>query len=405
MYFLPFPVVLRVLVLASVMSLSLLAMRPASAGESRFMACVAGLKQSARNAGIPADVIDDVLGQVSFNARVVELDRQQPEFTQTLAGYFGTRVTERRVAQGRRLMAEHRDLLAQVQRNTGVAPQYIIALWGLETSFGSNFGRMEVPEALATLACDERRPEYFTSELLAALRIIAAGDVVPERMQGSWAGAMGHVQFMPSVFLQYAVDADGNGRRDIWNSVPDALASAGNLLHHVGWVAGQRWGREVRLPPGFAFELAGRDRRLPLSRWAELGVMMTSGAPLPAVDIDASLLLPEGHRGPAFLVYDNFSVIMRWNRSELFALAVGHLADRIAGAGPLAVAPLADLRPLSRDEVRALQTALNARGFEAGEPDGIFGPATRQAVSRFQLAENLVADGFPDDTVVRKLVQ
>jgi membrane-bound lytic murein transglycosylase B len=370
-----------------------------------FAACVDRLKLHARQAGISAAVVDDVLGQVQFSARVLELDRRQPEFTQTFAGYFDSRVTERRVAQGRMLLVEHRALLERVQRRTGVPPQYLVALWGLETNFGGNFGSMRVPDSLATLACDERRADYFTTELLAALRIIDAGDIEPERMQGSWAGAMGHVQFMPTVFLRYAVDGDGSGRRDIWNSVPDALASAGNLLHHLGWVAGERWGREVRLSRHFPYELAGRDQRHSLSKWAELGVQSAYGGALPIADINASLLIPDGHRGPAFLVYDNFTVIMRWNRSEFFALAVGHLADRIAGGTRLAVSPLTDAYPLSSEEVRALQTALNARGFYAGEPDGVFGPATRQALSRFQHAQDLIPDGYPDDVVRRKLVR
>jgi membrane-bound lytic murein transglycosylase B len=393
-------------VLASVIGAALwIGTGPLAAEPADFEACVAGLKAQARREGISSAVVDDVLGRVQYNARVIDLDRRQPEFTQTFAGYFNARVTERRVDQGRRLLATHRDLLDRVQRETGVPPQYLVALWGLESNFGGNFGSMPVPDSLATLACDERRPELFRAELLAALRIIEAGDVERERMVGSWAGAMGHVQFMPSVFLRHAVDGDGSGRRDIWYSVPDAIASAGNLLQNIGWVRGQRWGREVRLPAGFAFDMAGRDQRHPLATWARLGVRTAQGGALPVAEIEASLLLPDGHRGPAFLVYDNFAAIMRWNRSEFFALAVGHLADRIAGGAPLAVAPLADRQPLSRDQVQALQAALNAKGYDAGEPDGIFGPATRAALSRFQRSQSLIADGLPDDTVLRMLVQ
>lgn len=369
-----------------------------------FRQCVGGLQERARAEGISEGTVDSVLGQVQYVARVIELDRRQPEFTQTFTDYFGRRVTEDRVARGRALLAEHRELLQRVQRETGVPAQYLVAFWGLETNFGSFFGNMSVPDSLATLACDPRRSEYFTGELIAALRIIDAGDITPERMQGSWAGAMGHVQFMPSVFLRYAVDGDGSGRRDLWGSIPDAMASAGNFLRGIGWQSGQRWGREVRLPEGFRYELAGRDQRHSLRAWREYGVTMADRSPLPDADLEASLLIPSGHRGPAFLVYDNFEVIMRWNRSEFFALTVGHLADRIAGGGTLLQPPPADAQALARDDVKRMQERLNSLGFDAGGADGIFGPATRSALSRFQQANGQVADGHPHPEVIEALL-
>lgn len=369
-----------------------------------FDQCVVGLQERARGEGISAATVTDVLGAVQYVPRVIELDRRQPEFTQTFTDYFGRRVTEDRVARGRALLAEHRTLLQRVQDDTGVPPHYLVAFWGLETNFGSFFGNMSVPDSLATLACDPRRSEYFTSELMSALRIIDAGDITPERMLGSWAGAMGHVQFMPSVFLRYAVDGDGSGRRDLWGSIPDAMASAGNFLRGIGWQPGLRWGREVRLPEGFAYELAGRSQKSSLNTWRERGVTMADGQPLPATDLEASLLVPSGHQGPAFLVYDNFEVIMRWNRSEFFALAVGHLADRIAGAPPLRRPPPADAQALARDDVRSLQEKLNELGFDAGGADGIFGPATRAALSRFQRSIGVVADGHPDPASIEALM-
>lgn len=377
----------------------------ARADTAEFAQCVAGLQERARGEGISSRTVEDVLGNVQYVARVIELDRRQPEFTQTFTDYFGRRVTEDRVARGRALLAEHRQLLQQVQRDTGVPPHYLVAFWGLETNFGSFFGNMPVPDSLATLACDPRRSEYFTGELIAALRIIDAGDIAPERMVGSWAGAMGHVQFMPSVFLRYAVDGDGSGRRDLWGSIPDAMASAGNFLRGIGWESGMRWGREVRLPEDFPYELAGRDQRQPLSFWREQGVTTATGSALPDVDVEAALLVPSGHRGPAFLVYHNFNVIMRWNRSEFFALAVGHLADRIAGAGALQQPPPADAQALAREDVRRMQEQLNALGFDSGEPDGVFGPMTRAALSRFQRSVGKVADGHPDPVVVSALLE
>ncbi len=375
------------------------------AEDEAFQQCVGGLQERARSEGISEPTVENVLGQVQYVARVIELDRRQPEFTQTFTDYFGRRVSEDRVARGRALLAEHSELLQRVQRDTGVPAQYLVALWGLETNFGSFFGNMSVPDSLATLACDPRRSEYFTGELIAALRIIDAGDISPERMQGSWAGAMGHVQFMPSVFLRYAVDGDGSGRRDLWGSIPDAMASAGNFVRGIGWQPGLRWGREVRLPEGFRYELAGRNQRHSLEAWRDYGVTMADGTSLPQADVEASLLVPSGHRGPAFLVYENFEVIMRWNRSEFFALTVGHLADRIAGGGTLQQAPPEDAQALARDDVKRIQEQLNALGFDAGSADGIFGPATRAALSRFQQAHGMVADGHPHPDVIAALLE
>ncbi|MEQ8857563.1 MAG: lytic murein transglycosylase [Pseudomonadales bacterium] len=361
-----------------------------------FAACIVDLKTEALAAGVSAAVVDQVLDAVTRVDRVIELDRAQPEFTQTFTDYYNRRVTAQRVARGREMLAEHRALLERIQRETGVPAHYLVAFWGLETNFGSYFGNMPIPDSLATLACDQRRSRYFAGELINALRIVDAGDISPDRMVGSWAGAMGHVQFMPSVFLRYAIDADGDGRRDLWGSVEDAMSSAANFLRGIGWEPGQRWGREVRLPAGFEFGLAGRDAKRPLGEWVDLGVTDAYGRALPTLDLPAALLVPSGHTGPAFLVYRNFDVIMRWNRSEFYALSVGRLADEIAGAGPLRQPPPADALRATRDQVRQLQTDLALLGFDVGEPDGIFGPATRGALSRFQQQHRFVADGHLD---------
>ncbi len=367
------------------------------ADDSRtFAACVEELKVRARQEGISDGVVDDVLGSVARVERVIELDRKQPEFTRTFADYYNRRVTAERVARGRALLAEHGALLERVLREYGVPPHYLVAFWGLETNFGSYFGRMPVPDSLATLACDPRRSGFFSDELLAALRIVDAGDIEAERMLGSWAGAMGHMQFLPSVFLRYAVDADDDGRRDLWGSIPDALSSAGNFLNGLGWRTGLRWGREVRLPPDFDFSLAGRQTKKPLSFWVDAGVTNAYGGRLPPLDEPASVLVPAGHDGPAFIVYDNFDVIMRWNRSEYYALAVGRMADRIAGGGLLVQAPDAAQPPVTREQMRVLQEDLHALGYDTGEADGIFGPVTRTALSRFQKARGMIADGHPD---------
>src|SRR5690554_4132741 len=359
-----------------------------------FDQSVAQLQSSALQQGISKAVVERDLAAVSYQNRVIELDRKQPEFSESFAVYFERRVTEDRIVRGRKLLAEHRALLDRISREFGVPPQYLVAFWGLETNFGGYFGKMPVLDSLATLACDERRSEYFTGELINALKIIDEGSISAARMQGSWAGAMGHTQFMPSVFLRYAIDYDGDGKRDLWGSLPDALASAANFLRGIGWRKEERWGREVKLSDNFAFENAGLSKTLSLAEWHKLGIRQTSGQALPNVDMQASLLVPSGHQGPAFLVYENFHVIMRWNRAEAYALAVGHLADRINGGGSLSRAPVQSPR-LNREQVIQLQQALNDQGFAAGEADGVLGPGTRAAISRYQKSAGQIADGFP----------
>lgn len=367
-----------------------------------FDQCLAEIGDRASQQGVARSTIDQVFAGIEFLPRVIELDRRQPEFTTTFADYLGRRVNEQRINRGRELLEEHRELLARVTRETGVPPAYLMSFWGLETNFGSYFGRMSVPSALATLACDPRRATYFSGELISALKIIDEGAIAPERMEGSWAGAMGHVQFMPSVFLQHAVDADGDGRRDLWNSLPDAMMSAGRFLQSMGWNSDYRWGREVRLPRDFDFTLLDGGRR-DLNEWKRLGLRDAFDNPLPDADIQARLIVPSGHQGPAFLAYDNFNVIMGWNRSEFYAIAVGHLADRIAGAGDLNTPPPEDAPALARDEVELLQSTLNAKGFDAGAADGIMGPATRAALRRYQASEGMVADGYPSLPVLLSL--
>ena len=390
------------------LSVVLLAASLAGAGSAQameraaFASCLADLGQKARNAGISPTVVQHGLGGVEFQQRVIDLDRGQPEFITTFGDYFEARVTERRVERGRELLREHHRLLDRVYRDYGIPPRYLVAFWALETNYGSYFGKMPVLESLVTLACDPRRSEFFTQQLIAALRIIDEGAISPRRMEGSWAGAMGHVQFMPSVFLQYAVDYDGDGRRDLWGSVPDAMASAANYLSSIGWETGWRWGREVQLPNGFPYELAGYDQSRTLSEWRDLGVRDAYGRALPTGSTEAALLVPAGHEGPKFLVYPNFEIIMKWNRSQYYALAVGRMADRLAGATTLVQQPPEGPR-LRRDHVIALQERLNEQGYDSGPVDGMPGPLTRKAIRRFQQENGMVADGYPSPRVLSEL--
>ncbi len=289
------------------------------------------LRAEALALGIRAGTLDRALAGLAPIPRVVELDRRQPEGRLTFAQYRRRVVSADRIRKGIELRARHRRILAATRRRYGVADRILVALWGIESSYGRFRGRFNVVAALATLAFDGRRAAFFRKELLAALRILDQGHVAPGEMYGSWAGAMGQPQFMPSTFLAHAVDADGDGRRDIWNSLPDVFASMANYLRRSGWDGRYIWGREVRLAKPVSEARIGLDHRAPLAVWAERGVRRRDGGPLPRVAIDASLLLPDGPGGAAFLVYDNYRVLLRWNRSHYFALSVGLLSDALAG--------------------------------------------------------------------------
>ncbi|MGO1117585.1 lytic murein transglycosylase [Rhodovibrionaceae bacterium A322] len=367
------------------------------------------LKAEARQKGISESVLSTAFGKEQPIERVLELDRRQPEFTLTLARYFSLAVTDSRIKKGRALLAKHRPLLEDVARRYGVQPRFLVAFWGLETNFGSNFGNFPVPQSLATLAHDPRRADFFRAELLHALGILDSGDIAVDKMEGSWAGAMGHLQFMPSTFVAYATDGDGDGKRDIWGSLPDVFSSAANYLSSIGWKDDETWGREVRLPDDFDWSLLSistlPETRKTLAEWQALGVRKAGGQALPDVDIKGAIVAPAGHKGPAFMVYDNYRRIMHWNRSILYALAIGHLSDRLVGK-PALVATIDSKEPrLSRQQVKELQAALGAKGFDAGTPDGRVGPNTRKAIRAYQVSAGLPADAYPSLSLLQHLQQ
>jgi len=360
-----------------------------------FQRWLVGLRQEALAAGVSAGTLDRALVRARPLGEVIELDRRQPEFTQTFWDYTSKRVTPERIRRGREELARNRPLLNLVGQHYGVQPRFLVALWALESNLGDNTGGFDAVAALATLAFDNRRGPFFREELLALLETMDKGDIRIDA-NSSWAGAMGQPQFMPTTYRTYAVDFDGNGRRDLWDSLADVFGSAANFLKAAGWQANQTWGREVLLPPGFDYALADVGIRKPVSEWTALGVRDVRGRPLPDPTAEASIILPGGVYGaPAFMVYPNFSAIMTWNRSILYAIAVGHLADRIAGEGPFVTPPPAREEPLTRAEVQELQALLARSGFDAGEADGVVGPKTRGAVRAYQKAVRLPADGFP----------
>ena len=290
-----------------------------------------GVRSEALDLGISPATFDAAFSGIEPIPRIIELDRSQPETTITFAEYLERVVPDSRVAQGRKLLATHRALLEPIGREYGVPPRFIVALWGIETSFGKYLGGFPVIGALATLAHDGRRSAYFRQELLEALRILEDGHITPDAMVGSWAGAMGQSQFMPSSFVRYAVDHDGDGKRDIWGTHADVFASAANYLAQAGWREGETWGRQVQLPAGFDPALADLKVKKTLAEWQKLGLRRANGADLPQASMSGSVVMPGGEEGPAYLVYDNYRTIMRWNRSFYFATSVGLLADRIGG--------------------------------------------------------------------------
>jgi membrane-bound lytic murein transglycosylase B len=373
-----------------------------AAVQQRFAAWIANFRESARAAGIADETLRDALGSVHYRPRLVDLDRTQPEFTRAVWDYVDGIVSPQRVAKGLEQLAQVRPEAETAAARHGVPPAMLVAIWGMESDYGANYGDVPTIDALATLGFEGRREAWARAELLAALRILQAGDIDRAHMVGSWAGAMGQTQFLPSTYLAHAVDADGDGRRDIWNSMADVLASTANFLARSGWKPAEPWGAEVQLPPGFDAGRADASVRQPAAQWSAEGVRAMDGAPLPAI-ADGAILLPAGVHGPAFLVGANFRAILRYNNSTSYALAVGLLAQRLAG-GPGVRAPWPrELGVLGRTELQALQSALGEHGFDSGKADGTLGPATRDALRRYQRSIGLPADGYPTPELLRRL--
>lgn len=374
----------------------------AQENEQSFADWLAELRAEARELGISEATLRE-LDNLQPLERVMELDSSQPEFVQTFTRYLGLRVTPNQVARGQSLLQQHSVLLEQVWQRYGVQPHYLVAFWAVESNYGRSTGGFSVLEALATLAFDPRRADFFRRQLLTALQIIDDGHIQAERMSGSWAGAMGQLQFMPNIFYQYGIDGDQDGRIDIWNSLPDIFHSAANFLSQSGWRGDERWGREVLLTEDFDFSLTGTSTRKPLQEWRDLGVTQLNGAPIPvAAGMEASVILPAGAQGPAFLGYANFRTTMTYNPSTFYALTVGHLADRYAGSGPIQRMPDNETA-MSVADVRELQELLNRNGFDSGEPDGRVGRQTRAAIRAYQQSAGLPMDGYASVVLLQAL--
>ncbi|MFP5508410.1 MAG: lytic murein transglycosylase [Alphaproteobacteria bacterium] len=363
----------------------------------------AGFKSRAQAQGIRPAVLERAFAGIGYDPSVIERDRNQAEFKREIWDYLDSAASPVRVANGQAALQKHRRALQAIEDRFGVEKEVVTAVWGLESSYGDRRGTMDVVQSLATLAHDGRRGAFFEKQLIGALQIIQAGDVDPRRMTGSWAGAMGHTQFIPTSYLAYAVDFTGDGKRDIWSDDPtDALASTAAYLKRFGWTKGQPWGVEVRLPAGFNANLAKRDIKRSPSEWAAMGVTDMQGRAVPNHG-QAAILLPAGTAGAAFMIFDNFGVIARYNNAEAYVIGVGHLSDRIKGGPEIQTAWPRGYAPLSFDERMEMQQRLQARGYPVEKIDGIIGPQTTEAIRAFQRSIGVNPDGFPSQDVLALL--
>lgn len=368
-----------------------------------FRACLERLRPQAAARGVSAATFDAHAATLVPDMSILPLLDAQPEFVTPIWDYLAALVDDERVADGRAMLAQWAEVLARVEAAYGVDPATVVAVWGVESDFGRNFGTRPPLTSLSTLSCYGRRQAFFQGEFFTTLQIVQEGHVAPERLNGSWAGAFGHTQFMPSTFMRLAVDFDGDGRRDLVDSVPDALASTANFLKRAGWRDSRPWGFEVALPAGLDTAGAGRRNKQSMSAWAARGVKRIDGGALPGGDTPAGLLLPAGAKGPAFLVTGNFDALYSYNAAESYALAIAHLSDRLRGGAPFATPWPTDDPGLSRAERRELQELLIARGHDIGEADGVIGSRTRAAIERVQAELGLEADGRAGQKVLAAL--
>jgi membrane-bound lytic murein transglycosylase B len=362
-----------------------------------------GFKTRARREGISDTTLDRAFRGVKYDASVIAKDRHQSEFTKQIWDYLDSAASPVRVKNGTAAMRKHAKTLTAIEAKYGVDKQVVAAIWGLESAYGATRGDVPVIQALATLAYDGRRGRFFEAQLIAALQILQSGDTSPRNMTGSWAGAMGHTQFIPTSFLAFAVDGTGDGKRDIWSSDPtDALASTAAYLARHGWTKGQPWGVEVRLPKGFDYSLAKRDTKRAPADWGKLGVRGIDGKVVPNYGRGA-ILLPAGASGAAFMIFDNFAVIERYNKADAYVIGVGHLSDRLNGGAPIQASWPRGYLPLSFNEKKKMQRILKRKGFLDDKVDGLIGPNTINAIRDFQRSIGITQDGYPSQTLLGHL--
>jgi lytic murein transglycosylase len=363
---------------------------------------ISGFKKRAQRAGIDQRVLEDAFQDVRYDVEVIKRDRNQSEFTKTIWDYLDTAVSKARIKNGKSAISKHKKTLETIEAKYGVNKEVVAAIWGLESAYGGFRGGNSVMQSLATLAYDGRRGAFFEEQLIAALKILQNGDTTPNNMTGSWAGAMGHTQFIPTSYLDYAVDFTGDGKRDIWSNDPsDALASTAAYLKTFGWITGQPWGVEVTIPDGFDYTLANREIKKMPSDWASVGVKGVSGT---VSDYGpASVLLPAGSDGAAFLIFNNFSVIEEYNTADAYVIGVGHLSDRIKGADPIKAEWPREDRALTFKERQQMQRLLTAAGFNTKGVDGKIGPNSISAIKGFQRSAGMIPDGYASLNLLERL--
>ena len=365
--------------------------------------CVEGLWPAARGAGVTRATFDHALQGFTPDPEVVEAANFQPEYVKPIGEYIDRAVSDKRVETGKQKLVENQALLGSLETRYGVDRYVILAIWGVESNYGTQPGDKNVIRSLATLICTGTKAQFAKPQLVSALKILQRGDIGLDAMNGSWAGAMGHTQFIPTTYNSYAVDQDGDGKRDIWGNIPDALASTASYLKVSGWRPGETWGYEVALPKGFDPKRVNENTLKPLGEWQKIGIVRVNGEAYPRLSDKASLFAPEGVRGPSFLVLNNFRAILHYNVAKSYALAVGHLADRIRGGGHFVHPWPTDETHLSLEQRTEFQRLLIAQGLMTGEPDGVIGPATLEAVKTYQRSKGLGVDGYPSLTLLKRL--
>jgi len=376
---------------------------PPGSGDAKFDAFLAEMRTAALAQGITEETFNSATAGIAPLPAILAMNANQPEFTRPVWSYLDTAVSARRIRDAQFLLTRYGEVLDKIAAQSGVPKEILVAVWGLESDYGADSGSFNLFAALATLAYDGPRANYAKPEFLAALKIYQERRYPLNEMVGSWAGAFGQTQFTPTTFFKYAADGDGDGVIDLWRSPPDALASAARLLGEQGWVKDQPWGYEVMLPGDFAYEDAELDNLKPVADWTARGVKTAIGDPLPPSDANAAIYLPAGARGPAFLIFPNFSVILKYNNAASYALAISLLADRMAGKEPVRHAWPRDERALSRSERISFQTELQKLGFDPGTQDGVLGRRTRAALRQYQKSKSLLADGFPTASLLQML--